>query len=269
MIFVTGDTHSKVERLNTESFPEQKEMTKDDYVVILGDFGLVWDFRGENKTEKHWLDWLEEKSFTTLFIDGNHDNHKRLAEYPVEEWHGGKVHKIRPSVIHLMRGEVYDIDGARCLAFGGAPSHDIRGLASDEEMKENYAAGILDRNDPLFESKLKRLKHLNHYAYFYPFRVLNESWWKEEIASEEEYNNALNNLAKVNNKVDFVFSHDAPSSTVALLSMGEYKTNQQTRYLENIREQIDYKAWLFGHYHEDKRITEKEFCLYWQIVRIH
>ena len=26
----------------------------------------------------------------------------------VELWHGGKVHKVRPSVIHLMRGQVFD-----------------------------------------------------------------------------------------------------------------------------------------------------------------
>ena len=36
-------------------------MTKNDTVIILSDFGLVWDCNGENKTEKYWLDWLEKK----------------------------------------------------------------------------------------------------------------------------------------------------------------------------------------------------------------
>ena len=57
-----------------DSFPEQKEMTKKDFVICLGDFGLVWNYRGESKTERFWLDWLNHKAFTTLFIDGNHDN---------------------------------------------------------------------------------------------------------------------------------------------------------------------------------------------------
>lgn len=33
MIYITGDCHSNFERFNTRNFPEQKEMTKDDYVI--------------------------------------------------------------------------------------------------------------------------------------------------------------------------------------------------------------------------------------------
>lgn len=50
-------------------------MTKDDYVIICGDFGGVWD---EGKMETVLLDWLDSKSFTTLFVDGNHENFDRL-----------------------------------------------------------------------------------------------------------------------------------------------------------------------------------------------
>ncbi len=42
MIFVTGDTHGDYTRFKTDIFPEQKEMTKADFVVICGDFG-IWD----------------------------------------------------------------------------------------------------------------------------------------------------------------------------------------------------------------------------------
>ena len=44
-LFVTGDLHGDHDwsKLNTENFPIQKELTKDDYVVVLGDFGAVWD----------------------------------------------------------------------------------------------------------------------------------------------------------------------------------------------------------------------------------
>ena len=102
MIYITGDCHGNFERFNASIFPEQNEMTKDDYVIICGDFGGVWNKDEESKMETMILDWLDCKSFTTLFVSGNHENFDRLMAYPVEEWHGGKIQKIRPSVIQIM-----------------------------------------------------------------------------------------------------------------------------------------------------------------------
>ena len=142
MIYITGDCHSNFERFNTRNFPEQKEMTKDDYVIICGDFGGVWNKDGESKMETSALDWLDGKAFTTLFVDGNHENFDRLYAYPVEMWHGGKAHKIRPSVIHLMRGQIFELEEKKIFTFGGASSHDI-------------SAGILEPDDPKFKLKKK------------------------------------------------------------------------------------------------------------------
>ena len=49
-------------------------MTKNDVVIICGDFGGIWDTDKNSAFEGHWLKWLDEKPFTTLFIDGNHEN---------------------------------------------------------------------------------------------------------------------------------------------------------------------------------------------------
>lgn len=68
MIYITGDCHADWTKFSTESFPEQKDMTRDDFVIVCGDFGLWHD----NPTEQWWFKWLEEKNFTLLFIDGNH-----------------------------------------------------------------------------------------------------------------------------------------------------------------------------------------------------
>ena len=88
MIYVTGDTHAEFKhRFNPRNFPEQKEMTKEDYVIICGDFGGIWDVGWESKNEKHWLDWFEERSYTLLFVDGNHENfdrHLRAHDYRVD-----------------------------------------------------------------------------------------------------------------------------------------------------------------------------------------
>ena len=115
MVYITGDTHCDFSRFDIENFPIQEEMTKSDYVIICGDFGGVWTYLEESIQEKQRLDWLNERNFTTLFVDGNHENFTRLYDYPVENWHGGKVHKIRDSVFHLIRGEIFDIDGKSFL----------------------------------------------------------------------------------------------------------------------------------------------------------
>lgn len=123
-IYVTGDTHQSVDihKLSATAFQKQKLLDWCDYVIICGDFGCIWD--GGNQ-DRHWLDWHGSKHYTTLFIDGNHENHPLLNAYPVTSWLGGKVHMIRPNVIHLMRGQVYNIAGKSIFTIGGASSHDI------------------------------------------------------------------------------------------------------------------------------------------------
>ncbi len=250
MIYITGDCHRNYQRFNKSVFPEQNEMTKDDYVIILGDFGGVWDNDKESKEETMLMDWLDCKTYTTLFIDGNHENFDRLYAYPVEEWHGGKVHMIRPSVIHLMRGQVFDIDGASIFAFGGASSHDIDG-------------GILEPDDPNFKRKKKELN-----KGILPYRINHISWWKEELPSQEEMDEGRRNLEARGNSVDFILTHCCASSTQTLLGRGFYKTDIETKYLEEIRQTVKFKKWFFGHYHDNKNVSADELLLYEQIIRI-
>ena len=37
-IFITGDCHASYTKLGLKSFPESRNLTKDDYVIICGDF---------------------------------------------------------------------------------------------------------------------------------------------------------------------------------------------------------------------------------------
>lgn len=91
-VWITGDCHGDFHRFATKNFPQQKEMGRDDCVIIVGDCGGVW--AGE-QVDGHQLDWLEGRPFTTLFVDGNHENFDLLNAYPEREWHGGRVHEIR------------------------------------------------------------------------------------------------------------------------------------------------------------------------------
>ena len=79
MIYITGDTHGGFQRFGNKYFPPQKHMSREDYVIITGDFGGLWD--GGPK-DWYWLDWLSGKPFTTLFVDGNHENFDLLNALP-------------------------------------------------------------------------------------------------------------------------------------------------------------------------------------------
>lgn len=125
MIYLTGDTHGTldIEKLFPEFFPF-KCLSKKDYVIILGDFGFIWN-RVPNSHERYWLNWFDGLPWTTLFIDGNHENHPRLSSFPEETWNGGRIHRISNSVLHLMRGQVFTIDEKTFFSMGGANSIDV------------------------------------------------------------------------------------------------------------------------------------------------
>lgn len=282
MIFITGDTHGPNpiglhsvdgfgRRFNKENFPEQREMTRDDFIIICGDFGGVWNYDsryditrsafkdkicldyGESKEEKYWMDWLSKKNFTLLFCDGNHENFDCLYRaYPEVDFHGGKAHQLRENVYHLIRGYVFNLCGLSFFVFGGARSHDISGgilrpyeYGTEKEYKEAYK--MLQDSDTMF-----RVEHI--------------SWWEQELPSEEEMERGLSNLSLHDWNVDYVVSHCAPASVAAVAGFPE--EDRLTQYLDKIRERLTFQYWLFGHYHDNYQVLGKHIMLYEQIIQI-
>ena len=267
MIFITGDCHQDYGRFNTLNFPEQKEMSKDDYVIVCGDFGYWLPSK-----EQDWnIDWLTDKPFTTLFIDGNHEYfktntyHIRQKEYkyrtglmdlPVEKWHGGKVHKISDSVIHLMRGQIFEINGLSFFTFGGARSHDI----------EN---GILDPYDYGGPTSKKWKEKYKSMCQFSPnFRVKGWSWWEEEMPSEEEMEEAQQTLRSFTGRVDFMLSHEGPASAVAAYGFGQFETNTLSSFLQELDDSVMFGKHIFGHYHDNANILNRYILIYEQMLRV-
>lgn len=252
MIYITGDCHAEFNRFNTRNFPEQAEMTRDDFVLICGDFGGVWK---DGKEERYWLDWLEKKPFTLLFVCGNHENFDRLdSEFPVVDFHGGRAHRIRENIYHLMRGNIFDLCGRKIFTFGGASSHDIRD-------------GILDPAD--FKDERALNKKWNEWGREgRRFRVKGRTWWSQEMPSLEEMEFGRKTLAANGNEVDFIVSHCCPEKIVDTFARGMFRPDSLTLYFDEIMETVKFKKWFFGHYHDDRQITEKFVLLYEQIIRI-
>lgn len=114
MFYITGDLHGEydIHKLSSKRFPMGNNLTRDDYLIICGDFGLVWN---NGNSEMYWRDWLNNKPWTTLFVDGNHENFPLLNRYPITKQWGGKVHQIEDNIYHLMRGQVFEINGKTFL----------------------------------------------------------------------------------------------------------------------------------------------------------
>lgn len=247
MIFATGDCHGDFQRFGSKHFPQQKGMGRDDYMIILGDFGGVWNGSSE---ERKRLDWLNEKPFTTLFVSGNHENYWMLRELPVEDWHGGRVQRIRPNILHLMRGQLYDIGGRTFFSMGGATSHDVED-------------GILDQNAPDFRTRYLLLLLAGRRR----FRIIGKSWWPEELPSDEEYAAALDTLEQAGWKTDYVLTHCAPTSIARQMNR-HYQPDKLTDFLETVEQQLEFGCWLFGHYHANRAIDKKHILLYEDIVQL-
>lgn len=231
VLYVTGDFHSEYSRASNRHFPEQSKLGLEDALLVCGDFGFWHDSREQD----YWMKWWEEKPYFVLWCDGNHENFDALRNIPIEEWKGGRIQRIRPNVIRLCRGEVFDLNGVRLFVMGGAKSHDIEG-------------GILDPKDPNFFWKRKILNRSRA-----RYRVKGEDWWEEEMPSPEEYRHAWDNLERVGWQVDLVITHCAPTGAQKELDPS-FEADELTDFLERVREKLTYRKWYCGHYHRDREL---------------
>ena len=122
-IFITGDLHGAtyIDKLRIFAESHGHELSRDDFVIILGDLCVPWN-DPPSERDLFTMGELEGFPWTTLFIDGNHENFDVLNDLPERDWRGGRVHMLSEHVLHLMRGYVFDIEGRSFFAMGGAPS---------------------------------------------------------------------------------------------------------------------------------------------------
>lgn len=257
MIYLTGDCHgdfSRFTRRQRALLPFH--LSERDYVIVCGDFGLLW---ANNREFKYNLGWLSRLPFTILWVQGNHENYNMIDEYPLEEWNGGKVrHIVKDKIILMERGQVITIEGHTFFTFGGASSRDING-------------GILDKNSSSYHNDYKAALRSGK-----PFRILNESWWKQELPNEAELEEGINNLERMEYRVDYVISHCGSNSLQEALKQYYdkaglnicYNHDILTDYFEELEDKLQYKRWFCGHYHKDVCIDDKHRILYYNFVKV-
>lgn len=231
MVYVTGDLHGAVDirKLSSRSFDDGEYLTKHDYLIILGDFGMLWE-NGHDAEEEYWLTWLAKKPWTTLFVDGNHENHPRLYALDKVEMFGGTVGKVNDSIFHLKRGEVYDIDGNTFFVMGGAYSIDKAGRKDGISW---WKEEIPTREE--FE---------------YGLDNLDKCGWKVDYVLGHTGPNSI--LTK------YLSQFHMPDLYC--------KLDDVAKYFDVVIERLEFKKFYFGHMHDNAIIDKKYVMLYEDIV---
>ena len=221
MIYLTGDTHGDFRRV--AAFCDKADTTKDDVLVILGDVGL--NYYG-NPKDRRLKQQLNELPVTLFCIHGNHEKRpEKLPAYIETDWRGGKVYiePEFPSLLFAKDGELYELNGKRCIAIGGAYSVDKYhrlankwGWWADEQPSQEIKAQVESRLD-------------------------TENW---------AVNVVLTHTCPLRYIPTEVFLPGIDQNTV---------DNGTEEWLEKIESKLSYDRWYCGHYHTDKTIDKIRF----------
>ncbi|MBQ9057693.1 MAG: metallophosphoesterase [Atopobiaceae bacterium] len=235
MIYLTGGFHGGTfaEKLEEYNTPELYSTSREDFLIIVGDFGLPWP--GEDFSDLNCA-WLEKRPWTTLFIDGNHENYPVLYSLEEESFYGGKASRLPdyPHLIHLKRGEVYDLpnglDTVRIFCMGGAES-------------------VVDRR----------------------YRCEGIDWWPEELPSEEELAHGEASLNRAEWLVDYVISHCSSTRLQAQaiwpsVAFATAQPNRLTNWLDALEDKLTFDYWYMGHYHKDIGLDEKHAVIFDAVI---
>ena len=223
MIYVTGDMHGDESRLYDSQW---RKLKKDDILIICGDFGYLWD---GGKKEKSVIEYLGSRKFTVCFVDGTHENFSKINASREIVWKGGHIHRISGNLFHLMRGQIFNIDGIRIFTFGG-------GESDDRELRNNEQSGI---------------------------------WYREELPTPSQLAEGARNLDEAGLKVDYIITHEPPlrvKSAMLLRKGMPDQVNKLNGYFEELARSVKFNHWYFGSLHEDRLVTPDYTCLFEKII---
>lgn len=223
MVYITGDMHGDVERLYSKEF---RKLKKGDILIVCGDFGYIFD---GSKLEKQVVNYFAKRKFVTAFVEGTHDNLDKINRCRETVWKGGKVHRIKGNLLHLMRGQIFEIDGNKYFTFGG-------GESTDKDMC--VAEGFWWRSEEATPAEMAD-----------GARMLDEAGCKVDYIITHE--------------------PPARVKSAMLLRRGDNDSvNKLNGYLEEIGRSCSYKHWYFGSLHEDRVITEHHTCVFKKLIQI-
>ena len=221
MVYITGDTHGRFGRI--ELFCHVMETSKADTMIILGDAGF--NYYGGSRDAKVKK---QANAFPIRFlcIHGNHEiRPQNIPSYKETVFCGGRVlyEPEYPDLLFAIDGEVYELDGFRCIAIGGAYSVD-----KFYRLEKGYGWWPDEQPSPEIKAAVERkLESLNH---------------KVDIVLSHT---CPRKYEPVETFLGFIDQSTVDKST--------------EDWLDEIEASTDYRKWYCGHYHTRKRIDRMQF----------
>ncbi len=217
MVYITGDIHGDLSRLSADKL---KFMKSHDTLIICGDFGFIWD---DSKNEDKILRNLGRRRYNICFVDGTHENFKILNKFPSSDWNGGKARNITGNLYHLMRGEIYTIEGMKVFTMGGGelPEAELRFEDEDYDRLET----------PTKEELLAAVTRLEQQDYNVDLIITHEPPSKTR---------------------EFLLMQSNEQFTVSALNA----------FFDELSVQCKYKKWFFGSMHTDKYISANQVAVF-------
>ncbi len=215
--------HGDIERLYDKEF---RKLKKGDTLIVCGDFGYIFD---GSKMEKKVIKFFSNRKFVTAFVDGTHDNLNTINRSRVTVWKGGKVHRIKGNLLHMMRGQIFTIENKTFFTFGGGESID-----KDMRIPQNLWWREEEPTPIEMADGAKRLDEENCNV--------------DYIITHEPPS-----LVK---------------SAILLRNGNADRVNKLNGYFEELAKSVNYKHWYFGSLHEDKRITDRHTCVFQKLLSI-
>ena len=224
MLYITGDTHGEVSRFT--DFYRRYRPAPEDTLIVAGDFGYIF---GLGRKDEAKLDVLEALPYTILFIDGNHECFPKIYSYPEEVWNGGRVHRIRRNVIHLMRGQVFELEGLKLFTMGGGYSIDV----------------------------MYRLPGRS----WWPEEMPNDAEYEEARTNLAKHGNAVDVIISH-------AAPDETMQLFVQMGVIQNRLPQEMKlncFLENVRQTVTHKHYYFGHMHLDRALWRNQTALYFDV----
>ena len=233
-VYALGDIHGKWQivkdfYLTNET---QENFTKEDTLILLGDAGLNYFFNYRDEDIKKKLGKLP---FTYFVIRGNHEERPSIcATNNPNKWH---TETFWDNTVYVENDFPYIK-----YALDEVALYKIPYIQCNEDSSPSW-------------NEYKTLVIPGAYSVDKYYRLQNGwSWFEGEQLTAAEMEKGLALIHSLGNEVDLVLSHTCPIAfepTDLFLSFIDQSSVDKTmeRYLGGIEYQLQYKAWLWGHYH--------------------
>lgn len=208
-------------------------LKKGDTIIIPGDFGIGF-FDGMYGSEELFFDYIAGQDYMVLFCEGNHENFEKLNGYEISDWNGGKVHRIRRNLIHLMRGEVYMVNGKKIFVMGG-------GFSLDKEYRIPGKTWWTDEmpRDEEYKNATENLKKNGFKVDF----ILTHTAPADTVKYMSHLGKGIKNTV--------------------------IEEQPLTGFLQWVGETTEYDKWYFGHFHIDYELWKNQYVLFDDIREFH